>query len=380
MGQEKARMEGMGLKEEEVFHLARLALRGRPQDIQLHIRRMAKACRSGSPELAERLTGLLKGSLSRSSPLRGGNGSAPPLPFDTDSRLELVRFEPAVALDVEPIYGQGVLEALTQIVEERRSSERLDAMGLLPTRSALFVGPPGVGKTLAARWIARELDLPLLVLDLSAVMSSFLGRTGTNVRQVLDYAKGAECVLLFDEFDAIAKRRDDATEIGELKRLVTVLLQEIDDWPSEGLLIAATNHAELLDPAVWRRFDMSVDFPMPTDAAVDSAVEQFLGRDPNIEESWRKALAVALRGSSFSDLERTAMRLRRAAALNGEAASALFVNEVRRALEPRSRSERAEVAQLYTQMGLYSQRLVHELTGVSREKIRKDAREGGSDG
>src|SRR5665213_3572636 len=128
--------------------------------------------------------------------------------------------------------------------------------------------PPGVGKTLAARWIARELHRPLLTLDLSAVMSSFLGRTGANVRHVLDYAKGVDCVLLLDELDSIAKRRDDASDVGELKRLVTVLLQEIDDWPSTGLLIAATNHSDLLDPAVWRRFEMRVNFPMPGDESV----------------------------------------------------------------------------------------------------------------
>ena len=94
-------------------------------------------------------------------------------------------------------------------------------------------------------------------------MSSFLGRTGNNVRNVLDFAKGVSCVFLLDEFDAIAKRRDDAVEVGELKRLVTVLLQEIDQWPASGLLIAATNHYNLLDPAVWRRFELVVGFPMP---------------------------------------------------------------------------------------------------------------------
>jgi len=95
-------------------------------------------------------------------------------------------------------------------------------------------------------------------------MSSFLGKTGSNIRVVLDFARRQPCVLLLDEFDAITKRRDDSAEIGELKRLVTVLIQAIDEWPADGLLVAATNHPELLDPAIWRRFDRVVEFPLPT--------------------------------------------------------------------------------------------------------------------
>ena len=131
-------------------------------------------------------------------------------------------------------------------------------MGLSPTRSAIFVGPPGVGKTLTARWLASQLGVPLYVLDLTAVMSSLLGRSGTNLRAALDFAKRSPCVLLLDEIDAIAKRRSDDTDIGELKRLVTVILQEVDEWPATGLLLAATNHAELIDPALWRRFDLVI--------------------------------------------------------------------------------------------------------------------------
>ena len=164
------------------------------------------------------------------------------IPVDIDTRLQLARPEYPVELDIEPVWTDSIRQKLEQIIFERHQEKDLYAAGLHPTRTALFTGPPGVGKTLAARWIAKKLDRPLIVLELSAVMSSFLGRTGSNIRNIFDYAKGVNCVLLLDELDAVAKRRDDAVEIGELKRLVTVLLQGIDDWPPTGILLAATNH------------------------------------------------------------------------------------------------------------------------------------------
>lgn len=136
-----------------------------------------------------------------------------------------------------------------------------------------------MGKTLTARWLAAKLEVLLYVLDLTAVMSSLLGRSGNNLRTALDFAKRSPCVLLLDEIDAIAKRRSDDTDIGELKRLVTVILQEVDEWPATGLLLAATNHPELIDPALWRRFDLVVEFKMPDIAAIRVAVKQFLGPD-----------------------------------------------------------------------------------------------------
>jgi SpoVK/Ycf46/Vps4 family AAA+-type ATPase len=348
-------------------------LTGRPQDVQLLVRRLAKRYRETLPEVAERLTKLLREAPSRSSPLRREAGTQA-LPVDVDSRLELLRVEPVATVDVEPIFEASVRSRLEQVVNERRQRERLQAEGLTPTRSLLFTGPPGVGKTLAGRWIARELGIPLLVLDLSAVMSSFLGRTGNNLRYVLDYAKGMECVLLFDELDAIAKRRDDVTEIGELKRLVTVLLQEVDDWPAEGLLIATTNHPGLLDPAVWRRFELVVDFPMPNEEAVRGAVRTFIEGDVRVEPVWQRVLECAFDGASFSDIQRGVLELRRAAALGNGAVREGLARVVNSRLHALPRKRRMELAQEFSALEGVSQRLVHELTGVSREKIRKDTR------
>lgn len=366
-------MEDEIIKTDDIVQIARLALAGRPQDVQTHIRRLARRYQGISPAVAAQLTELLQQAPTRQSPLR--REAEAPVPVDLESRLQLLRIEDMPVLEVEPIWEPGTRRALDQVVSERRRTEELIREGLSPTRSIMFTGPPGVGKTLAARWIARELHRPLLTLDLSAVMSSFLGRTGANLRHVLDYAKGVDGVLLLDELDAIAKRRDDSSDVGELKRLVTVLLQEIDDWPPTGLLIAATNHSDLLDPAVWRRFEMRVAFPMPADEAVRQAIDVFLGAN-KASNAWHDLLAVALRGLSFSDIEREVMLARRAAVTRDISIEDALGGIVQGRVESLPRRERGQIALWLTEAGI-SQRQVHELTGVSRDTIRKKTRAGG---
>jgi SpoVK/Ycf46/Vps4 family AAA+-type ATPase len=362
--------------EEEIVQIARLAMTGRPQDVQTYIRRLARRYQAKMPEVAAQLMDLLRQTPTRQSPLR--REASAPVPVDLESRLQLLRIEETPTLETEPIWEDSVGRDLDQIISERRRDEELLKQGLSPTRSIIFTGPPGVGKTLAARWIARELRRPLLTLDLSAVMSSYLGRTGANVRHVLDYAKGVTGVLLLDELDSIAKRRDDATDVGELKRLVTVLLQEIDDWPATGLLIAATNHAELLDPAVWRRFEMKVDFPIPGEAAVRKAIEAFIGPS-KAPGSWKDVLALTLRGLSYSDIERELMQARRASVTRRIPIEAALGELVQNRMDPLPRRERGQIALWLTEAGI-SQRQVHELTGVSRDTIRKKTKSRGPGG
>jgi SpoVK/Ycf46/Vps4 family AAA+-type ATPase len=351
---------------DDLVQLARLSLTGRPQDIQIYVRRLARRYQQSLPQLAKALGELLIESPTRNSPLR--RETATPIPVDVDSRLELLRHEKIDTLDVEPVFRAEVSHALNQIVQERASNEKLLRAGLTPTRSALFTGPPGVGKTLAAHWLAWKLNTPLLTLDLAAVMSSFLGRTGNNVRYVLDYAKNVNCILLLDEFDAVAKRRDDSTEIGELKRLVTVLLQEIDDWPSTGLLIAATNHPDLLDPAIWRRFEMKVEFVLPTRAEAKAALSQWAGGDNG---SLLDALSILFEGHSFSEMERNVLLARRAAVMSNEPVELHLQNIIRQFARSLPRKTRGELASKLVDSGKFSQREAHDLTGVSRDTIRK---------
>ena len=194
----------------EIFHLARVALAGRPRDVAVLVRKYARRYRSSVPELADKLTALLRENPRTANPTRRLEPEG--LPVDADSRLPLVRMIEAPVLEVEPVYDSHVWAALRQVASEHQLRARLAEAGVDPTRSVLFTGPPGVGKTFAAKWMARELGQPLAILDLSAVMSSFLGRTGSNVRAVLDFARDRDCILLLDELDAVAKRRDDTSE------------------------------------------------------------------------------------------------------------------------------------------------------------------------
>lgn len=129
-----------------------------------------------------------------------------------------------------------------------------------------------------AKWLSCKLDIPMVTLDLANSISSYLGRSGQNVKSIFQYAKEQNVVLFLDEIDAIAKRRDDATDLGELKRLVNVLLKELEDCPVSCVIIGATNHPELLDKAIWRRFDRNICVPMPESEQRKDLIIRGLGR------------------------------------------------------------------------------------------------------
>ena len=198
-------------------------------------------------------------------PLRGVVES---IPEDRERGLPLLTLrEPARRLEDVVLSPQN-LSLVRNILREHNREEVLKAHGLRPSDRLLFCGPPGCGKTLTAEVIAGELGRPLAIVRTDSVVSSFLGETAANLRKVFDFVSASPLVALFDEFDALGKEREDASEHGELRRVVNAVLQMLDAYDGRSLIIAATNHERLLDSAIWRRFEEVLFLKPPTSAQV----------------------------------------------------------------------------------------------------------------
>lgn len=359
---------------DDLVQLIRLALAEQTDDVRLFVARLVRKYRDGDPELVEQINLYLKSKPTRkSTALRKTTIASKEtvLPRDDESRLSLLKVFKDKPDDVHPLLSTELEDTLGQLIQERKQVAKLASLGLDPTRSAIFVGKPGVGKTLTSRWLAAQLNLPLYVLDLTAVMSSLLGRSGSNIRAALDFAKSSPCILLLDEIDSIAKRRSDDSDIGELKRLVTVILQELDEWPSEGLLLAATNHPELIDPALWRRFDLKVEFELPDRKSIKEAIKHFAGQDYALLSRWADVLAFAFEGESFSDIERAIQRFRRALALGTDSDADMVEDFIKTRAINLDRQKKIEFSVLLAKQTRFSQHAISDITGVSRDTIRK---------
>lgn len=232
-------------------------------------------------------------------------------PRDKDSLLELydiVRSEVSLKDIILPDSQKAALE---QLVEEQKNSDDLIKHNIEPANRLLLCGPPGCGKTMTAYAIGHALNLPIAYVRLDGLVSSYLGQTSTNLRKVFDSVRNQRVILFLDEFDAIAKKRDDSNELGELKRVVTTLLQNFDNMPTNILLIAATNHEHLLDPAIWRRFNLTITLDLPNESQRFSLLQKWMNEysiNKALDYDTLSKITEGLNGAQIKELTKSAAK------------------------------------------------------------------------
>ena len=214
-------------------------------------------------------------------------------------RLEQLTLDPAVA------------DSVRELIEEHHRAELLRSHNLEPRHRVLLAGPPGNGKTSLAEAIAAETMLPLYVARYEGIVSSFLGESASRLDGVFAFARSRRCVLFFDEFDTVAKERADEHEAGEIKRIVSTLLLQIDRLPSHVIVVCATNHDELLDRAAWRRFQLRLTLRPPSRASATKFLDQLAHRLGGSLGLASRTIADRLHGASYADLEQSGLDVRR---------------------------------------------------------------------
>jgi SpoVK/Ycf46/Vps4 family AAA+-type ATPase len=239
--------------------------------------------------------------------------SSKALPVDSETRFPLVE---DVALqdpsDPPLILSDDQQNLINEFVSVAKSQAQFEIHGVSTPMTLLVYGPPGCGKNRLAREIARNLGLKLYMARLDGLISSYLGSTAKNIRAIFDFVEGTPCVLFLDEFDAIAKLRDDAQELGELKRVVNSFLQNLDSIGTQCVVIAATNHHQLLDAAVWRRFGYRLEFKHPSEEVRSRMWKEFLDT-VKMSDHEVEILSDLSEGFSGADIRDVCLRLRRQA-------------------------------------------------------------------
>lgn len=315
--------------------------------------------KGGANDDAETLERLLKATPAASdlTPTRvevsyfHGTGEAltpqvhPPVDRETAQPLCRIILHPATEVP-RPVLAERSQGAVSDLIREWQTLKRLEELGVAPGRSCLIFGPPGTGKTMTAYHIAAALGLPVIDARIDGLISSFLGTTARNIANLFAFANRYRCLLLLDEFDAIAKVRDDPQEIGEIKRVVNSLLQNLDDRANIGITIAITNHHKLLDNAVWRRFENQIQLGIPDGDARTDILKRFLKPLP-VDPTFLSLMTYVTDGRSPADLQRMTNAIKRLIAISGKEPTAQTQFELLRevvAREPSMRSHhRAEM-------------------------------------
>lgn len=260
----------------------------------------ARAAKNGQTRVAQELRELIDEAKAKS---HEASRTLKPVPV-TQPRGELagllaVTYPDAQLSDLrlEP----GVKERLDRVLLEQRQADQLRHHGYRPTRSLLLLGPPGTGKTMTARALAGELRMPLFLIRLEVLITKFMGETAAKLRMVFDAVEETRGVYLFDEVDALGGDRAQPNDVGEIRRVLNSFLQFLDAEDSPSLIVAATNHPQLLDRALFRRFDAVIEYPLPTPAVARDVIKQRLAHLGTRGVSW-KVVDEAAAGLSHGEL------------------------------------------------------------------------------
>lgn len=342
--------------------------------------------KDGDTSSADRLRKMLEESDHQLRP--AGAAFAKALPVDEDSRFPLIeRVNLKTIAEPPVVLAQDQWDTVNEFLSIAKSYAQADVPGAT-SLSLLMYGPPGTGKSRLARYVAKELGLELYVARLDGLISSFLGSTSKNIRALFDFAAATPCVLFLDEFDAIAKLRGDSQELGELKRVVNSFIQNLDTLGSQSIVLAATNHQELLDSAIWRRFGyrLALDFPS---ADLRRTMWENFAKELHFSLRDIDLLVDLSEGFSGSDINEVCVRLQRRRITKQQVPllkdawevlrnMSIGEGESRRFLSALKGKDEHEISTVLRERNkkLYSHAAIAHLFGVSKATAHRRAREG----
>lgn len=316
--------------------LCRASSSDNKEDVYYNIQRLVDAYKKdGHVDEAKHLERILKlsrqlkpmaSSVISASSVLEGEPLTPKVSIPVDKETSAPILEVIFTDDLpveEPLFNDKIKEAIDSVVLEWTNYSRLVEMHATPSRSCLIFGVPGTGKTHLAKWIAKRVGLPIVVAKLDGIVSSFLGTSSRNISNLFMFANKYKCVLLLDEFDAIAKLRNDPQEVGEVKRIVNTLLQCMDSRDEIGFTIGVTNHEQLLDPAIWRRFDVQIEIPKPSLPVITELLKKFL-HPLEYSEAELVFLSWCLDGATGADVQKLANWLKRMSIIPEYKSESLF--------------------------------------------------------